>query len=173
MRIPKFVKAVLLSTALFTMAAPAYADYSYTPLSNKITATFKVNAPAEPTYVLKWLDSSNHELEALPLQTVNSGDSKDLKLRATVSQDFKNIQYYFKITRTDGTSITKSDLDLSQYRDSGGLTALSSSVDGELLLIYSKNFSTITSPSMDSTFKITFNSSGQYQISVVAVSAPI
>lgn len=171
MKTPRWAKALLLSTALFTMAAPAYADYSFTPLSNKIMATFKVNAPAEPTYVLKWLDSSNHEVQTLPLQTVNGGDSKDLKLRATVSQDYTNIRYYFKITRTDGTAITKSDLNLFQYRDND-LTALNSSVDGELLLTYSRNFSTVTSPSMDSTFKITFNSAGQYQIDVVAVSSP-
>ncbi|PWW45072.1 MULTISPECIES: hypothetical protein [Paenibacillus] len=169
MRIPKLVKAVLLSTALFTMAAPAYADYAYTPLSNKITATFKVNAPAEPTYVLKWLDSSNHELETLPLQTVNSGDSMDLKLRATVNQDFKDIRYYFKIKRTDGTTITDSDIILAQYGDSGVVT-LSGNTDGELYLSYSKRFVTVTSPSMDSKFKVTFNAAGQYQINVVAVS---
>lgn len=169
MRAPRMVKALLLTAALFTMAAPAYADYSYTPLSNKITATFKVNAPAEPTYVLKWLDSSNNELETLPLQTVDSGVSKDLKLRATVSQDFEDIRYYFKIKRTDGTTITDQDVILAQYGDAG-LSSFSGETDGEFYLSYSKRFITVTSPSMDSTFNITFNTAGQYQIDVVAIS---
>lgn len=166
----KFAKVLLLSSALLLAATPAYAA-SGRPVSNTITASFKVN-PVTPSFMLKWVDN-NTELETLPLQTVTSGESKDVMVRATVSQNYSDISMVFTITRTDGTAITDEDVELNEYIENVLGEPRMGYLDGSgKLVIHSKYYRTIASPGKDFFYNLKFNTTGEYQISVVAVNEP-
>ncbi|WP_418040662.1 hypothetical protein [Paenibacillus xylanilyticus] len=166
-----FAKVLLLSSALLLAATPAYAA-SGRPVSNTITASFKVN-PVAPSFMLKWVDNDNRELETLPLQTVTSGESKDVTVRATVSQNYSDISMVFTITRTDGTAITEGDVELNEYVENVLGTPRTGYLDDEgRLVIRSKYYRTISSPGKDFFYNLKFNTTGEYQISVVAVNEP-
>lgn len=173
MKTPKFVKALLLSTALLTVASPAYAAPS--PLSNTLTATFQVTAPPAPSFVIKWIDpvSSLDLTNPLPQQTAASGDTKDVAIKATVSQNYEEVIFLFKVQRTDGTPIAEGDVEMQDLL-SGGTP--SSWKDGTLIgsevHISSQYNSVIAPPSQDFKFKFKFNTAGTYEINVAAAKAP-
>lgn len=170
LKMNKLTKALLLSSALLMAASPTYAA-SGRPVSNTITASFKVN-PVAPSFTLKWVDNTDTELDTLPLQTVNSGESKDVKVRATVSKNYSDIYMEFRITRTDGTAITQEDVELNEYVEGELVTPRTGYLDGGSLVINSKSYRTINSPGRDFLYNLKFKTTGDYQISVVAVNAP-
>ncbi|MGX1826883.1 hypothetical protein ACWIE6_01410 [Paenibacillus taichungensis] len=171
LKMNKLTKVLLLSSALLLAASPTYAA-SGRPVSNTITASFKVN-PVAPSFVLKWVDSENQELETLPLQTVTSGENKDVKVRATTSKTYTDIQLLFTITRTDGTAITANDVELNEYVNNSLGLPRTGEVGGDgKLTIYTRYYQTVTSPVHDFLYNLKFNNTGEYEISVVALNSP-
>ncbi|WP_419891317.1 hypothetical protein [Paenibacillus xylanexedens] len=171
LKMNKLTKALLLSSALLLAASPTYAA-SGKPVSNTITASFKVN-PVVPTFVLKWVDNADVEQETLPLQNVSSGDSKDVKVRATTSKTYADINLVFTITRTDGTPITDNDVVLIDYEHNPLGNLINGDVDNAgKLVIYSDYYQSVPSPTHDFLYKLKFNTTGEYQVSVVAMNAP-
>lgn len=170
MKTPAFIKALLLSSALFTMVAPAYAGAApYITLSNEITATFKVNAPEEPTYMLSWINSSGAEVNVLPTQEVNAGEEKELTLRATVSQNYDNIRYEFNITRTEDNTYVETNDDVTVYQMiNNEAVKLNGFTQNGVFYASSNKLATVTSPSMDTAFKVVFNKAGSYKIEAAA-----
>lgn len=171
LKMNKLTKVLLLSSALLLAASPTYAA-SGKPVSNTITASFKVT-PVVPTFMLKWVDNANEEQDTLPLQNVNSGDSKEVKVRATTSKTYTDINLVFTITRTDGMPIADNDVVLIEYVNNPlGMPKNGYVDDAGKLVIYSDYYPSVPSPTHDFFYKLKFNMTGEYQVTVVAVNAP-
>jgi hypothetical protein len=164
MRVPKFAKVLILSTAILTAAAPAYAERNITPLSNTLTATFNVTS----TFTLEWTDSTYNVLpgSALPEITATTNDSKDLYMKATAAHSY-DYEVLFLISRTDGTAISDADAVIAD--ESGDITGNVSDHDSKLH-IYSETRS--ITDTQDLHFGVKFLTPGQYKIEAFAVSLP-
>lgn len=115
MKIWRNAIALLIATALFaSVAVPAHAEPTFTPISNTIKAAFQVTGPS---FVIKWVDTNDNNTlkDTLPSQTVAAGSSKQVTVKATVSETYNNVQMSFKIKRLDGDAqIAASDVDLQE-----------------------------------------------------------
>jgi len=170
MKTTRFVKVLLLSSALLMMAAPTYAASSQ-KVSNTVSATFTVK-PATPSFVLKWV-GDDELLDTLSPQTVNSGDSRNVTVRAITSQVYANVELKFTITRTDGATIQEGDVELAEYVEDSLGNAETGNVNGNGdLVIFSDFYPSVSTPSQDFKYNLKFNTAGEYVIKVVAIKVP-
>ncbi|MEN1988341.1 hypothetical protein [Paenibacillus hubeiensis] len=170
MKTTRFVKVLLLSSALLMMAAPTYAASSQ-KVSNTVSATFTVK-PVTPSFVLKWV-GDDELLDTLSPQTVNSGDSRNVTVRAITSQVYTNVELKFTITRTDGTTMQNGDVELAEYVEDSLGNAETGNVNGiGDLVIFSDFYPSISTPGQDFKYNLKFNTAGEYVIKVVAIKVP-
>ncbi|MBB6731176.1 hypothetical protein [Cohnella zeiphila] len=168
MRVPKFAKVLLLSTAILTAAAPAYAERNITPLSNTLTATFNVTS----NFTLQWTDGVGVLPSAeLPEITAGTGEVKDLNMKATVSRPY-DYQVLFVISRTDGTAISETDavLEDDSVTPADEIDGNISGLDNKLH-IYSRGRSITDTDDLH--FGVKFLTAGQYKIEAFAVEEPM
>lgn len=172
MKIPKFAKALVLSTAIFAMATPVFAAPTPVVISNTLTATFKIN-PVAPGFVLEWIDSIGGATVTNPLAEIeaNAGDESELFMRATVAeQTFYMVM--FKVTRTDGVPISEEDVAIYDYS-----VEPASERDGTLMddgtAVYFWSRTQSVTDTEDLKFGIQYNVDGNFKVEAVAVDAPV